>query len=147
VLTSLLVHHRLEHLGDSVLTMVVTDLLRDVYPNVRVGPSTVRRSLHRDLSHSASDRLLQKIRALVVGNSTLAVMYVGLPLLRTLISSCCLATTNRSVLYKLPDHLITHPAQAITLRASTNIQGWCDLPCTRHLLSLSSLLSQRIYSR
>lgn len=43
----------LEHLGDSVLNMVVTSLLQEVYPYLRVGPST-------------------KIRSLVVGNYTLA---------------------------------------------------------------------------
>jgi len=73
----------LEHLGDSVLSLVVTGLLREVYPYLRVGPST-------------------KIRALLVGNLNLALI---------------------SVMYKLPDHLITHPAQAITLRASPNIQA------------------------
>jgi len=43
----------LEHLGDSVLGLVVTDLLRDSFPNLRVGASA-------------------KIRALVVGNTNLA---------------------------------------------------------------------------
>jgi len=43
----------LEHLGDSVLGLVVTDLLRDTFPYLRVGPNA-------------------KIRALVVGNSNLA---------------------------------------------------------------------------
>ncbi len=32
---------RLEHLGDTVLSLVVTGLLRDVFPCLRVGPSTV----------------------------------------------------------------------------------------------------------
>ncbi|KAI0787119.1 ribonuclease III domain-containing protein [Irpex lacteus] len=73
----------LEHLGDSVLSMVITGFLREVYPYLRVGPST-------------------KIRALVVGNNTLALI---------------------SVMYNLPDHLFTHPAQSITLRASINVQA------------------------
>ncbi|KAH9855085.1 ribonuclease III [Lenzites betulinus] len=73
----------LEHLGDSVLSLVVTGLLRDVYPCLRVGPST-------------------KIRALVVGNPTLAWI---------------------SVQYRLPERLRMHPAQAITLQASANIQA------------------------
>ncbi|OBZ70502.1 Ribonuclease 3 [Grifola frondosa] len=73
----------LEHLGDSVLSLVVTGLMRDIFPNLRVGPST-------------------KIRALVVGNPTLA---------------------SISVQYRLPERLRMHPAQAITLRASTNIQA------------------------
>jgi len=73
----------LEHLGDSVLSLVVTGLLREGFPYLRVGAST-------------------KIRALLVGNNTLAMI---------------------SVMYKLPNHLITHPAQAITLHASTNIQA------------------------
>ncbi|KAI0340803.1 ribonuclease III [Trametopsis cervina] len=73
----------LEHLGDAVLSMVVTSYLTEVFPHLRVGPST-------------------KIRALVVGNNTLA---------------------GISALYNLPDRLFTHPAQAITLRASTNIQA------------------------
>lgn len=73
----------LEYLGDAVLSLVVTGLMREVYPYVRVGPST-------------------KIRALVVGNPTLA---------------------SISVKYRLPENLRMHPAQAITLRASTNIQA------------------------
>ncbi|KAI0677285.1 ribonuclease III [Trametes maxima] len=73
----------LEHLGDTVLSLIVTGLLREVYPCLRVGPST-------------------KIRALVVGNPTLAWI---------------------SVQYRLPERLRMHPAQAITLRASANIQA------------------------
>ncbi|KAI9000761.1 ribonuclease III domain-containing protein [Trametes punicea] len=73
----------LEHLGDTVLNLVVTGLLREIYPCLRVGPST-------------------KIRALVVGNPTLAWI---------------------SVQYRLPERLRMHPAQAITLRASANIQA------------------------
>lgn len=33
---------RFEHLGDTVLGLVVTSLLLEMYPNLRVGPSTVR---------------------------------------------------------------------------------------------------------
>jgi hypothetical protein len=33
---------RFEHLGDTVLGLIVTNLLFDTYPNLRVGPSTVR---------------------------------------------------------------------------------------------------------
>ncbi|KAF9816511.1 hypothetical protein IEO21_04039 [Rhodonia placenta] len=73
----------LEHLGDTVLNLIVTDLIRSDYPYLRVGPST-------------------KVRALVVGNPTLA---------------------SISVRYQLPERLLMHPAQAITLKASTNIQG------------------------
>lgn len=43
----------LEHLGDTVLNMIVTELIQEIYPHVRVGPST-------------------KMRSLVVGNQTLA---------------------------------------------------------------------------
>ena len=32
-------------------------------------------------------------------------------------------TYARSLKYKLPDKLVFHPAQAITLRTSTHIQG------------------------
>ncbi|KAH9943203.1 ribonuclease III [Epithele typhae] len=73
----------LEHLGDSVLSLSVTGLMREVFPRVRVGPST-------------------KIRALVVGNPTLA---------------------SISVIYRLPERLRMHPAQAMTLRASMNVQA------------------------
>ncbi|KDQ64198.1 hypothetical protein JAAARDRAFT_27824 [Jaapia argillacea MUCL 33604] len=73
----------LEHQGDSVLTLIVTDLLREMFPHLRVGPST-------------------KIRGLVVGNTTLA---------------------SISLQYRLPTRLRIHPAQAITLRASKNIQA------------------------
>ncbi|ETW84122.1 hypothetical protein HETIRDRAFT_239865, partial [Heterobasidion irregulare TC 32-1] len=73
----------LEHLGDQVLGLVVTELLYHLYPYLRVGPST-------------------KMRALVVGNSTLAVI---------------------SVKYRLPEQLRLHRAQSITLRASVNVQA------------------------
>ncbi|KAF9238836.1 ribonuclease III [Melanogaster broomeanus] len=76
-------NERFEHLGDTVLSLVVTGLLIDIYPNLRVGPST-------------------KIRALIVGNATLAEI---------------------SRRYDLPAHLRLHPAQTITLRASVNIQA------------------------
>ncbi|KAG7097376.1 hypothetical protein E1B28_004726 [Marasmius oreades] len=46
-------NERFEHLGDSVLSLVVTELLLEMYPGLRVGPST-------------------KTRALMVSNSTLA---------------------------------------------------------------------------
>ncbi|KAG5639683.1 hypothetical protein H0H81_005866 [Sphagnurus paluster] len=72
-----------EHLGDAVLGLSVTNLLVDMYPGLHVGPST-------------------KIRALVVGNATLAEI---------------------SLKYKLPIRLRLHHAQAITLRASTHIQA------------------------
>ncbi|KAG6378964.1 hypothetical protein JVT61DRAFT_13251 [Boletus reticuloceps] len=55
----------------------------DTYPNLRVGPST-------------------KIRALIVGNTTLA---------------------SISRRYELPARLRSHPAQAISLRASAGIQA------------------------
>ncbi|OCH96019.1 ribonuclease III [Obba rivulosa] len=76
-------NEKLEHLGDSVLSLVVTGLLRHVYPCIRVGASA-------------------KIRALIVGNPTLA---------------------SISVKYRLPDRLRMHPAQTMTLRASANIQA------------------------
>ncbi|KAI0032950.1 ribonuclease III domain-containing protein [Vararia minispora EC-137] len=43
----------LEHLGDQVLGLVVTDLIQEMHPNLRVGPST-------------------KMRAMIVGNQTIA---------------------------------------------------------------------------
>jgi len=49
-------NEQLEHVGDQVLGLIVTDLLQSHFPYLRVGPST-------------------KMRALVVGNSTLATMY------------------------------------------------------------------------
>ncbi|CDO73797.1 hypothetical protein BN946_scf185015.g126 [Trametes cinnabarina] len=67
----------LEHLGDTVLSLVVTGLMREVYPCLRVR------------------------RRAVYGNPTLAWI---------------------SVQYRLPERLRMHPAQAITLRASANIQ-------------------------
>lgn len=76
-------NERLEHLGDSVLSLAVTDLMLKLFPGLRVGPST-------------------KTRALIVGNITLA---------------------DISLKYRLPDRLRLHPAQAITLRASTNVQA------------------------
>jgi len=76
-------NEKYEHLGDSVLSMVVTELINEIYPYIRVGPST-------------------KIRSLVVGNPTLA---------------------SVSVHYNLPENLRMHPAQAITLRHSQNVQA------------------------
>ncbi|KAJ7083002.1 ribonuclease III domain-containing protein [Mycena epipterygia] len=76
-------NEKLEHLGDSVLGLVVTTLMGEMYPGLRVGPST-------------------KVRAMIVGNTTLAEI---------------------SVKYKLPDQLRLHPAQTVTLRASTHVQG------------------------
>ncbi|KAL0580533.1 hypothetical protein V5O48_001520 [Marasmius crinis-equi] len=46
-------NEKFEHLGDSVLSLVVTEMLLEMYPGLRVGPST-------------------KTRALIVGNTTLA---------------------------------------------------------------------------
>ncbi|EJD53653.1 ribonuclease III [Auricularia subglabra TFB-10046 SS5] len=46
-------NERLEHLGDSVVGILVTELILELYPGIRVGPAT-------------------KIRSLVVGNPTLA---------------------------------------------------------------------------
>ncbi|KAJ3755256.1 ribonuclease III [Lentinula raphanica] len=53
-------NEKLEHLGDSVLSLVVTNLLNEMFPNVRVGPST-------ELKDGS-----KKMRALVVNNATLA---------------------------------------------------------------------------
>ncbi|KAJ6486479.1 ribonuclease III domain-containing protein [Mycena vitilis] len=76
-------NEKFEHLGDSVLGLVVTSVITEMYPGLRVGPAT-------------------KVRAMLVGNATLAEI---------------------SVRYKLPDQLRLHPAQAVTLRASTNVQA------------------------
>lgn len=76
-------NEKYEHLGDTVIGLSVTSLMFEMYPGLRVGPST-------------------KIRAMIVGNFTLAEI---------------------SLRYKLPDRLRLHPAQSITLRASTNIQA------------------------
>ena len=67
---------------------------------------------------------LQKIRSMIVGNPNLAEMYGVFPCSQT--SSCLLCLLHnlpRSLKYKLPDKLRLHPAQAITLRTSTHIQG------------------------
>ncbi|KAJ6451950.1 ribonuclease III domain-containing protein [Mycena sanguinolenta] len=76
-------HEKFVHLGDSMLGLVVTSLVSEMYPGLRVGPST-------------------KVRAKMVGNVTLAEI---------------------SVKYGLPEQLRLHPAQAITLCASTNVQA------------------------
>lgn len=76
-------NEKFEHLGDAVLGLSVTSLMMQMFPGLRVGPST-------------------KIRALIVGNATLAEI---------------------SVKYRLPHRLRLHPAQAITLCASTHIQA------------------------
>ncbi|KIK67591.1 hypothetical protein GYMLUDRAFT_36332 [Collybiopsis luxurians FD-317 M1] len=76
-------NERLEHLGDTVLSMVVTNMMMEMFPTLRVGPST-------------------KVRAMVVGNATLA---------------------SIALRYRLPDQLRLHPAQALTLRASSHVQA------------------------
>ncbi|KAJ6595616.1 ribonuclease III domain-containing protein [Mycena vulgaris] len=76
-------NEKFAHLGDSVLGVVVTSLMLEMYTGLRVGPST-------------------KVRAIIVGNATLAEI---------------------SVKYKLPEQLRLHPAQAVTLCASTNVQA------------------------
>ncbi|KAF8511252.1 ribonuclease III, partial [Hysterangium stoloniferum] len=81
-------NEKLEHLGDSVLGLCVTTLIRDMYPHIRVGPAT-------------------KIRSIVVGNPTLA---------------------SIAVRYQMHKILRLHPSQAITLRASANIQGIFLIP-------------------
>ncbi|KAJ4479111.1 ribonuclease III domain-containing protein [Lentinula aciculospora] len=76
-------NEKLEHLGDTVLALVVTALMDGMFPNLRVGPST-------------------KMRALIVNNATLA---------------------NIAVKYNLPNDLRLHPAQAVALKASPNVQA------------------------
>ncbi|KAF8505883.1 ribonuclease III, partial [Russula emetica] len=76
-------NEQLEHVGDQVLGLIVTDLLQSHFPYLRVGPST-------------------KMRALVVGNSTLATI---------------------AVQYKLPDRLRLQRAQSVTLKASNHVQA------------------------
>ncbi|KAJ7462111.1 ribonuclease III domain-containing protein [Mycena latifolia] len=76
-------NEKFEHLGDTVLGLVVTSLILQMYPGLRVGPAT-------------------KVRAMIVGNATLAEI---------------------SVKYKLHEQLRLHPAQAVTLCASTNVQA------------------------
>jgi hypothetical protein len=67
------------------------------------------------------------MRALVVGNSTLATMYAQ----RTLIVFCIFGESAdispwplaSAVQYKLPDCLRLHRAQSVTLKASNHVQG------------------------
>jgi len=60
---------------------------------------------------------------MIVGNPTLAEMCVFRFLPLTISCILIVPSSYRSVKYKLPEKLRLHPAQAITLRASTNIQG------------------------
>ncbi|KAI9453113.1 ribonuclease III domain-containing protein [Russula earlei] len=76
-------NEQFEHVGDQVIGLIVTDLLQNEFPCLRVGPLT-------------------KMRALVVGNSTLATI---------------------AVQYKLPERLRVHRAHSVTLKASTHVQG------------------------
>ncbi|KAJ3851733.1 ribonuclease III [Lentinula lateritia] len=76
-------NEKLEHVGDTVLSLVVTTLMNEMYPTLRVGPST-------------------KMRALIVNNATLA---------------------NIALRYNLPNDLRLHPAQAVALKASANVQA------------------------
>ena len=112
--------------------MVVTELLREVYPYLRVGPSTVSLlfvavtiqypvSNYVHPENSCARRREQHPRS-HVRCGLLKPNHLHIVLTIPRISS--------SVMYKLHDHLITHPAQAITLRASMNIQGKHTELCT-----------------
>ena len=56
---------------------------------------------------------------MVVGNPTLSEMWVHCDYLASQTYFLC----TRSLKYRLPENLRFHPAQAITLRASTNIRA------------------------
>ncbi|KAJ4472927.1 ribonuclease III domain-containing protein [Lentinula edodes] len=92
-------NEKLEHVGDTVLSLVVTTLMNEMYPTLRVGPSTVI-----IFSSFSTQGLIsfQKMRALIVNNATLA---------------------NIAVRYNLPNDLRLHPAQAVALKASANVQA------------------------
>ncbi|KAH0840165.1 ribonuclease III [Lanmaoa asiatica] len=118
-------NEKFEHLGDTVLGLIVTGLLLNMYPGLRVGPATVR-AIFPNWHRPYPSFTVQKVRALIVGNTTLA------------------AISRR---YKLPAQLRLHPAQAITLRASVNIQGMStlchpitSLTCPPQPTSLKSVL-------
>ncbi len=40
---------RLGHIGDPVFGLVVTNLIQELYPRLRVGPTSVRRQCHSPL--------------------------------------------------------------------------------------------------
>lgn len=54
--------------------ILVTEMVLEMYPGLRVGPATVRLPLFPRRAMWLTG--MQKVRALVVGNSTLAHMYV-----------------------------------------------------------------------
>ena len=62
------------------------------------------------------------MRALVVGNSTLATMYEN-ELYCTAREAADAFTLPSAVQYRLPEHLRLHIAQSVTLKASTHVQG------------------------
>jgi len=116
----LISHHanRLEHLGDSVVGLLTTEMILERFPGLRCGPATVCSAAAYMMSaHSCPH--LQKIKSLCVGNPTLAAMCVFKPVG----SSNSLTSFCSAVRYHLPDRLRVHPAQMLILRASANVQG------------------------
>lgn len=60
VMLKLISTSRFEHLGDSVLSMVVTELINEVYPHIRVGPSTVSTVLEGHITDQQIEACLRK---------------------------------------------------------------------------------------
>ena len=102
----------IEHLGDSVLGLVVTDLLRDTFPFLRVGPTTVfacalpSRHAHRRPGHRKFDR-----RSL--GIPTWRPCKIVPHLLPARVPHLGPVCSRRSLRYRLHDKLRMHPSQVV----------------------------------
>lgn len=115
--------YRLEHLGDSVLGLCVTSLIREMYPRLRVGPATVSEQNLYLASDLLQLRLLvQKIRAIVVGNPTLAAMLAMFCMIRWQLSWMPVIVGSR-----LDPLTINYPPLCISIRHRLSL---CELLLT-----------------
>jgi len=90
----------------------------EMFPGLRVGPSTVCRFLVSGLLAHLSSSHRRKL-----GPWWLAIpLYLRCGFIVTTLFLRLICVT-RSLKYRLPENLRLHPAQAITLRASTNIRA------------------------
>ena len=112
--------YSLEHLGDSVVSLIVTQLIYETWPGLRVGPATVR---------TAICILVQYWRTYVQKENKVALCRKCDPrrhvcLLDFLfLSAKAWIYPYRSQYYDLPRWLRIHPSQSRSLKDSQKVQG------------------------
>jgi len=100
-------NEKLEHLGDSVLGLAVTSLLDQMFPGLRVGPST-------------------KVRALIVGNINLADISVRYKLPQDLRLHPSQATTLRASINVQADVFESFVGGLYTDQGLASVQTWIN---------------------